>query len=152
MNGSRCRSKKVSALVLTCWWLPYSDVWENKMSRNLRTKAKFENPHDHFFSWVTCYFLDVQDLVQLACSGAENDYFFFCNTQDLVCNGYINSWKLIKYAPKKNIYRTRETNTTMCRYTNYWIAMLCLKNLRVCMVTFSSLREFHALIVSGNNN
>ena len=27
-------------------------------------KAKFENPQDHFLSLVTCYFLDVEDLVQ----------------------------------------------------------------------------------------
>ena len=29
---------------------------------------------DRFLSLVTCYLLDVQDLVQLACSGTENDY------------------------------------------------------------------------------
>ena len=75
-------TKKVSTWVLTCWWLPYSDVWENKRCRNSRTKVKFENLQDHFHSWVICYFLDVQDLVQ----HAQGDLFFY-----LVCNKWSNN-------------------------------------------------------------
>ena len=39
-----------------------------KRSRNSITKAKLKNPFHQieFLSWVTCYFLDVQDLVQHA--------------------------------------------------------------------------------------
>ena len=66
----RCQLKKMGLgvnqklrrfWVLTCWWLPYSDAWESKRSRNLRMKA---NLQDGFLSWVTCYLLDVQDLAQ----------------------------------------------------------------------------------------